>query len=180
MRIETDRLILRPITLDDAQDTFDYARNPEVGPRAGWEPHKSLEDTRAIMREVFIGQPHVFGIIEVDTGKMVGSVGLLPDPHRQNDRVLMLGYALAQERWGQGYMSEAAHAVVVYGFDIVGVAALSSYTYPFNRASQRVLKKCGFSYEARLQQAEKRFDGKVFDNDCFFLSREAYEDQSAC
>lgn len=197
MRIETQRLILRPITLEDAEDTYEYAKDPEVGPRAGWEPHKSLEDSRAIMQEVFIGQPGVFGIILPDTlgnsgtysksdalsssnskghqGRMIGSVGLLPDPHRQNPGVQMIGYALARDQWGKGYMTEAATAVLAFGFDILGADAISSYTYPQNKASQRVLEKIGMRFETTLHLAERRFDGVVFDNTCYLLTCEEWE-----
>ena len=173
MRIETERLILRHIVEEDADDIYEYCKNPEVGPRAGWEPHTSIENTRELMTQVFIGQPHVFGIID-SSNKMIGSVGFLPDPHRPDTNVLMLGYALAQECWGKGYMTEAAQAVVAYGFDTVDAPLLTSNTYDFNLASQKVLEHCGFEREGVLHSGETRYDGEAFDLQMYYLTRERF------
>lgn len=174
MRIETQRLILRHIVEADAEDIYEYCKNPEVGPRAGWAPHTSIENTRELMAQVFIGQPHVFGIIDSDN-RMVGSIGFLPDPHRPETNSLMLGYALAQECWGKGYMTEAARAVVTYGFDTVGASLLTSNTYDFNVASQKVLEHCGFEPEGMLHAGETRYDGETFDLKMYYLTRERFE-----
>ncbi len=173
MILTTERLLLRHIVDEDAEDIYAYCKNPEVGPRAGWAPHDSVENTRELMAQVFIGQPHVFGMID-DSGKMVGSIGLLPDPHRPGTDVLMLGYALAQECWGRGYMTEAAKAVVAYGFETAKASLLTSNTYDFNEASQRVLEHCGFVREGMLHAGETRYDGKVFDLHMFYLTQEHF------
>lgn len=177
MSIETERMVLRPLTMADAEDVFAYSRDPEVGPRAGWEPHANIEATYEVMQTVFIGQPHVFGMELRATNTVVGSVGLLPDPRRENDEVLMIGYALSRAWWGQGLMTEAVAALLRYAFDEINPAltAVTSYTYPFNKPSQRVLEKNGFVFEASLSLAEKRYDGEVFGNDFFLLTRERYE-----
>lgn len=174
MSIETERLLLRHIVKEDAEDIYRYCKNSEVGPCAGWEPHASIENTRELMAQVFIGQPHVFGIVD-RRGKMVGSVGLLPDPHRPETGVLMLGYALAQDCWGRGYMTEAARAVVAYGFDTVGAPVLTSNTYDFNIASQKVLEHCGFEREGMLHAGEMRYDAVTFDLQMFYLTRERFD-----
>ena len=106
---------------------------------------------------------------------MVGSVGFLPDPHRPESNVLMLGYALAQECWGKGYMAEAAKAVVTYGFDTAGAPLLTSNTYDFNLASQRVLEHCGFEREGLLHAGETRYDGVTFDLQMYYLTRERFD-----
>lgn len=173
MHIATERLILRHIIEEDAGDIYEYCNNPEVGPRAGWTPHTSIENTRELMAQVFIGQPHVFGIVD-GNNKMIGSVGLLPDPHRPETNVLMLGYALAQECWGKGYMTEAARAVVAYGFETLGVPLLTSNTYAFNVASRKVLEHCGFEKEGMMHAGETRYDGKTFDLQMFYLTRERF------
>lgn len=175
MDIETKRLSLRHIVEEDAEDIYRYCKNPDVGPRAGWEPHASIENTKALMAQVFLGQPHVFGILDRN-GRMVGSVGLLDDPHRPGTDVLMLGYALAQECWGKGYMTEAARAVVAYGFNTVGAPILTSNAYDFNIASQKVLEHCGFEKEGILHAGETRYDGMTFDLQMFYLTRERFDD----
>ena len=52
--LETDRLLLRPFTLDDAEGLYAYASHPEVGPPAGWRPHRSVEESRQVIENIFI------------------------------------------------------------------------------------------------------------------------------
>ena len=172
--IETKRLILRQIVDSDAEDIFAYSRGPNTGRDAGWKPHETLEETRLIMQEIFLEQESVFGMVLKETGVMIGSVGLIDDPLRENDSARMLGYALGEEFWGQGFMTEAADAVVTYGFEEMHLDLISATCYPFNLRSKRVLEKLGFRYEGTLALAEKRYDGKVLDKDCFSVTKEAY------
>ncbi|MDL2281671.1 GNAT family N-acetyltransferase [Parabacteroides sp. OttesenSCG-928-G06] len=167
MNIETERLILRPVIESDAEDIYEYARNKNVGIHAGWEPHENIEATREVMKEVFLGQESVFGMVLKETGKLFGTIGLIPDPKRQNDNTRMLGYAIGEDYWGKGFTTEAALALLRYGFEELGLDLISAYCYPYNEGSKSVLKKCGFRYEGKLSQAEKRYDGKVFDNECY-------------
>lgn len=168
--LETGRLILRPINSGDARDLFEYSKNPNVGPPAGWEPHKSIEDTRNIMKEIFIDKENIFGMMFKSSCKMIGTVGLHTDPHRRNNPgALMLGYAMSEDYWGQGLMTEAAMAVIKYGFRELSVDLISCTCYSFNSRSRRVIQKCGFEYEGCLRQAAKRYDGKILDVECYSL-----------
>lgn len=168
-QIETARLILRPITEGDAGDIYDYSRNENVGANAGWKPHASIEETREVMKLVFLDKELVFGIELKETGRLFGSIGLVDDPRRENDKARMLGYAIGQEYWGMGYTTEAALALLRFGFEEMGLDLVSAYCYTFNERSKNVLRKCGFQYEGCLQQAEKRYDGTVADLECHAL-----------
>ena len=172
--IRTERLYLRNILTTDDKDIFEYSKNKNVGPNAGWKPHESIEETREIMKVVFLEQPYVFGIILPENNKIIGTVGLISDPKREYDKAMMLGYALGYDYWGKGYMTEAAKAVIKYGFENAGLDIISVYCYPFNEASRNVIQKCGFMYEGNLQKAELRYDGVLLDNECYSLSREEY------
>ncbi len=167
--IDTPRLILRPIAESDAGDIFDYCRNPDVGPNAGWKPHESIEETHEVMKAVFLGQENVFGMVLKESGKLVGSIGLVPDPKREYERSRMLGYALGEQYWNMGYTTEAVRALVRYGFDEQGFDLISAYCFPFNDRSKRVLEKCGFEYEGRLRKAGQRYDGEILDHECYSL-----------
>lgn len=74
MIIETRRLVLRAITLDDINDIYEYSKEPNVGPNAGWKPHETMEETKQIAEQIFIKQEGVFGIILKENNKMIGSV----------------------------------------------------------------------------------------------------------
>lgn len=169
MEIVTQRLLLRPILQSDDHDIYTYSKGANVGPNAGWKPHESIEETRKIMKAVFLDKEDIFGIILLTTGKLIGSLGLMEDPKRENDKAKMLGYALSELYWGNGYMSEAANAVVRYGFAELKLDLISAYCYPHNERSKGVLKKLGFHYEGTLCKCEKLYNGKVYDNDCYVL-----------
>lgn len=169
MEIITERLLLRPILQSDDHDIYTYSKGANVGPNAGWKPHESIEETRKIMKAVFLDKEDIFGIILLTTDKLIGSLGLMEDPKRENDKARMLGYALSELYWGNGYMSEAANAVVRYGFAELKLDLISAYCYPHNERSKGVLKELGFHYEGTLCKCEKLYNGKVYDNDCYVL-----------
>lgn len=175
MELMTGRLHLRPLTEGDADAMFAYSQNPAVGRNAGWKPHESREETLRLLREIFIGQEAVWGIVERRSGRLIGSLGLIADPKRQNGRVRMLGYSLAEESWGKGYATEAVRAALRHGFETLGLPLITAYCYSFNAPSRRVLTKCGFEYEGRLRQSEVLYDGTLCDEECFSLPAAVYE-----
>ena len=70
--LETDRLLLRPFTEDDAEGLYAYASHPEVGPPAGWKPHESVEESLRVIREIF--QPaNSLAVIRKSDGRLIGS-----------------------------------------------------------------------------------------------------------
>lgn len=174
MEIETDRLRLRTIRPEDAEDIFRYSGEPNVGPNAGWKPHETIEETREIMELLFTDKEGVFGIVEKESGRMIGSVGLVEDPKRENPAARMLGYALSESCWGRGYMTEAVRAVLFYGFYKLHLSIISAYCYPDNERSRKVLAKSGFTYEGTLACCELRYDGVVLDNECFSLGTDEF------
>lgn len=169
--IETERLLLRPFVQGDAEGLFNYAKDPAVGPDGGWKPHESIEEAEQILQEVFLGQEDMFAIIEKEQGRLIGSIGLVTDPHRQNPKVRMLGYALGEAFWGKGYATEAAKAVLFYGFLEKGYDLISVTHYTYNSPSEGVILKCGFRKEGILRQGEERFDGVVLDFACYSLTK---------
>ena len=169
--IETERLILRTIIESDANDIYEYSKNKNVGIDAGWKPHETIEETKKIMNAVFLDKDNVFGIILKETGKLFGTIGLVTDMMRENDKARMVGYAIDEEYWNKGYTSEAVKALVQYGFDKLKLDLISATCYPYNEGSRRVLKKCGFQYEGCLRQAELRYDGIVLDHECYAIYR---------
>ncbi|MDR2917536.1 MAG: GNAT family N-acetyltransferase [Tannerella sp.] len=171
--IETERLILRPIVESDTEDLFEYCKNPNVGINAGWKPHDSMEETREIMKLVFLDQENAYGMVLKETGKLFGSIGMIPDPKRQYDKTRMIGYAISEDYWGKGYTSEAVKALLRYGFEELNLELISAYCFSYNEKSKKVLINCGFEYEGRLRLGEKRFDGTILDHECYSIMRRA-------
>ena len=79
--IETERLLLRPWRLEDAADMYAYAKNPNVGPNAGWKPHESVEESKAILESWIHSdeEEDIWAIVPKETGRACGSIGLHQD-----------------------------------------------------------------------------------------------------
>lgn len=153
MILETPRLTLRPFLDRDAEDVYAYAKDPRVGPAAGWPPHTSVENSLDIIRTVFAA-PNVFALVDKQSGAVIGSAGFvgrhrteLPGPDEE------LGYALSPKFWGRGLMSEAARELIRFGFEDLGLHTIWCNHYDGNERSRRVIEACGFQY--RFSQRER-------------------------
>lgn len=127
MVIHTERLVLRPWRETDAASLFAYASDPDVGPAAGWPPHRSIEESREIIQTVFTA-PHTFAICLPETDEPVGSIGLMPPRCESNGQSvgleLEVGYWIAKPFWGRGFAPEAVRAMQRYAFETLGCKAL--------------------------------------------------------
>lgn len=168
--IETERLVLRPTQMSDAEDIFEYACGDNVGVHAGWTSHETIEETQQIIETVF-SEDYVFAIVLKESGKVIGSIGLVADPKRTYDRVRMVGSALGEAYWGNGYTTESTRALVDYGFEALDLVMISAYCAPSNGRSSGVLKKLGFEYEGTLSLCEKSISREVLGNECYALKR---------
>lgn len=146
--METERLILRKWKETDAEDLFEYARAPGVGPIAGWPPHRSVEESLDVIRNVFDGA-ECYAICEKENGKAIGAIELKLNGHTdmtERDDECELGYWLGKPFWGRGYMPEAAKEIIRHGFEDLGMNTIWCGYYDGNRKSARVQEKLGFVY----------------------------------
>ena len=150
--LETDRLILRPFTLDDAEGLYAYASHPEVGPPAGWAPHKDPEESRRVIETIFL-PADTLAVVRRADGRLIGSAGFV-GKHRTElgEPSEEVGYSLARDCWGQGLIPEAVEAILRHAFGELGYAAIWAAYYDGNRKSKRVMQKCGMTY--RLSRTE--------------------------
>ena len=151
-QLETDRLILRPFTEEDAEGLYAYASHPEVGPWAGWKPHDSVEESRQVIRDIFLPSDTLAVVCRAD-GRLIGSAGFV-GKHRTELGTPSeeIGYSLARDCWGQGLIPEAVEAVMHHAFTELGYQAIWAAYYDGNRKSKRVMQKCGMTY--RLSRVE--------------------------
>ncbi|WP_297069307.1 GNAT family N-acetyltransferase [uncultured Duncaniella sp.] len=156
MQIETPRLILRPWREEDAETLYKYAGDPRVGTPAGWPPHKSVEESREIIRTVF-SAPEVYAVVLKETQEPVGCCGIIPGGVHSS-RIQAdegeLGYWIAVPYWGQGLIPEAVNALINHGFKDLGLRALWIGHYDDNAKSHRVAEKCGFTYSHTESDSE--------------------------
>lgn len=171
--LETERLTIRPWVVDDAGDLYEYARDPEVGPAAGWAPHAGPEVSAEIVRH-FIERGDVWALELKENGKVIGSVGLHGDRRREGVEARMVGYVLSRDYWGRGLMTEAVRRVMRFAFEEMGLAILSVSHYPFNSRSARVIEKCGFRREGTLRMASRIYDGRIYDDVCYSMTAEEF------
>ena len=144
--METERLILRPWRESDAEALFKYASDPDVGPRAGWPPHKSVEESLQIIKTVF-NTPTMWAVELKETGEAIGCVGYLPASVSNlqiPDDQCEVGYWIGKLYWGRGICTEALRLVIDYCFNVKHFTVLWGDFFPSNPASGRVMTKCGF------------------------------------
>ena len=146
---ETKRLLLRPWEASDAEQLYFYAKDPEVGPRAGWQPHTSPEDSLNIIRQV-LSAPRTYAVILKETGLPVGSVGLMVGKESNLDLPESegeIGYWIGVPFWGKGLIPEAVQELLRYGFFDLGLQKIWCAYFEGNHQSKRVQEKCGFHYQ---------------------------------
>ena len=148
MKLETARLNLRPWEKSDAKALYKYAKNEKIGPAAGWLPHKSVEDSENIIRDI-LSIPNTFAMVSKEVGEPIGSIGLMVGKYSSldlPDSEAELGYWLGVPFWGQGLMPEAARELIRYGFEELGLEKIWCCCSSENKNSQRVQEKCGFKF----------------------------------
>ena len=108
--METDRIILRPWRDSDAPALYKWASDPDVGPRAGWPPHQSVEESLEVIRTVFCDVTNTWAIELKETGEAIGAMGYGPScncnlPARDGEP--LIGYWIAKPYWNKGICTEA-------------------------------------------------------------------------
>lgn len=155
--IASNRLLLRPWQDDDAPLLYRYASDPDVGPRAGWAPHQSVEESLHIIQTVF-RNPTTWAIVLKDSDLLVGAIGYGPScdchlPAREGEPTV--GYWIAKPFWNQGLCTEALQLLIAHlrqqnesnennEVSAPTIPSLISGHFIDNPASGRVMEKCGF------------------------------------
>lgn len=147
--IEAERLILRPWLESDAEALFKYARDPDIGPIAGWAQHTSAQHSLEIIRTVF-SAPETYAVVLKETGEPVGSCGIMFANGLHSATMkpgeAEIGYWIGKPYWGQGLIPEAVKALLERCFNELVLDAVWCGYYDGNSKSRRVCEKCGFKY----------------------------------
>jgi len=169
--METERILLRPWRDSDAEVLYKWASDPDVGPRAGWAPHQSVEESLEIIRTVFNDGAnrtqssslellrcsqsshscndalHTWAIELKETGEAIGAMGYGPScecdlPAREGEP--LIGYWVAKPYWNKGICTEALRLMLDHIRETTDIKSLISGHFTDNPASGRVMEKCGF------------------------------------
>ena len=158
MIFKTKHLTLRPWMENDAECLYHFAKNPNVGPIAGWPPHQSIEDSLNVIKTVF-SKRETYAIVKDDIP--IGCVGFLFHPdtnHWWGDGACELGYWIAEEYWGNGYAAEASKALISHAFNDLDISIIYATYKVGNVKSKRVLEKLGFKYYTDMVNEDYRHE----------------------
>ncbi|WP_420889750.1 GNAT family N-acetyltransferase [Enterococcus mediterraneensis] len=154
LELYTERLILRPWKITDAEDLYGFASDPQIGPVAGWPPHTSVENSREIIETVLMDELTFAIALKDAPDKAIGSIGIMTNEQGQRHSFMgfhdaEIGYWLAADYWGQGIVPEAVAEILRYGFEDLDIPVMWCGYYEGNEKSKRVQEKAGFVYERK-------------------------------
>ena len=145
--LTTERLILRPLAVADADDLYDMYRRSDAMRFVDTPPHASAAETRERVDEMLSGPGTIWIIRTAADGPALGFVEYIG-----NAGVPGMGYMLHPDQWGNGYMSEAVRAALDYGFGEMGLDRVELWIIEENTASMRLAERVGFRRRGRLRQ----------------------------
>lgn len=174
--IQTERLTLRPFTLDDAPDVKQFVGDKDIASTTEHIPHP-YEDgmaeqwTQYTQERFESGLAVNFAITHRQESYLIGAIELAINKEHERAE---LGYWIGKPYWNQGYCTEAAEAIVKYGFEVLGLYRIYSKHFSRNPASGRVMQKIGMKHEGTLKQHYKKW-GRFEDDEYYGILRSEYE-----
>ena len=150
--IDTPRLHLRPWSNADATALFELARDPRIGMLCGWKPYEHIDDAHEALSTV-LAAPDSYAVALASTGEIVGSIALRIDADTTDGTVADIGYWIGAPYWGNGYATEAGHAIIERAREL-GVSTIILKYFDGNEASRRVSEKLGFTWRSREEDVE--------------------------
>jgi [ribosomal protein S5]-alanine N-acetyltransferase len=152
--METERLILRKVTLDDLDDMFEYGSDNEVTRYVTWETHRTTMDTKEfidfVMSKYTKGEIAPWGIELKENGKFIGTVDFVSWSSHHN--TAEIGYVLSKSYWRKGYGTEAANEIIRFGFEKMDLVRIQARCFLENIGSECVMKKLGMTYEGVIRK----------------------------
>ena len=144
-QIETERLILRTVTVDDAEAIYKWASDPVVNKFMIYPIHKDIEVTKEWLKSRDIDGTDEFdlGFVLKETGELIGQGGLC---YHEGEDVWHIGYNLRKEYWGQCLVPEAMNAIIDFVDKEKGIRTIVGEFAKDNSNSKRVMEKLGMTY----------------------------------
>lgn len=177
IKIETEKVLLRHIKMSDAEDIYEYATNPDVGPRAGWPPHKNIEETKGLIKMWLSPEAteEQFVLVYKQNNKVVGTMGITnlnehtKDKHNTTVAELIasgkqtyeIGLTISKDYWDKSIGTETVRAMIKYLFTKRNADVVVATHFKANIASQRVQEKNNL----KILQTYQR-DDKWYNTDC--------------
>ncbi len=173
--LETDRVLLRKFTRNDAADMFEYASEPDVSRFVPWETHNTIEDSQRfldiILHQYEESKLAPWAIELKERKKVIGTIDFVawfPGHSRAE-----IGFILSKDYWGNGLIPEAANKVIQFGFDHMALNKIKAPCMVENLQSQKVLQKLGMTLEGVLRD-EYFIKGKYRDMAVYSLLKKDF------
>jgi [ribosomal protein S5]-alanine N-acetyltransferase len=173
--LETERLILRKVTLNDVEDMHDYGSNDDVTKYVTWETHKTLSDSKGfvnfVLNQYENGKVAPWGIEYKENGKFIGTIDFVS--WQVNHHIAEIGYVISPDYWGKGITTEAANEIIKFGFIHMDLVRIQARCFVENRGSERVMEKTGMSFEGIIRKG-MFVKGKHQDLKMYSILREEF------
>ncbi len=169
-KMETERLILRELVENDAEEMFkNWASDDEVSKYVRWTTHKNIEETKEYIKyeqERCKNEGcYNWGIVLKENQELIGAIGAFPS----EDNRIEIGYNISKKHWRNGYTTEALKRVMKYLINNEGFHRFRCRHAVLNPASGAVMRKAGFIYShdgsCEKFDGSKKFDIKVYNLD---------------
>ena len=178
MFFETKRLILRPWLETDAESLYEYAKDPQVGPIAGWPVHTSVKNSLEIIRSV-LAVPETFAVCLKTDNRAIGNIGLMfgrqSNIANLTNNEAEVGYWIGVPFWGYGLIPEAVRCLQQYAFETLSMEKLWCGYFDGNTKSKRVQEKCGFRYQYTLKDIEWKLMNDIRTEHITCLTKEEWK-----
>lgn len=161
MKMETERIVLRPWLDTDAEALYKYASNPEIGMCAGWAPHKSIEESLNVIKTDF-NSDTIWAIVLKGTGEAIGAIGYMPNTKvnlSDEDNEPVVGYWVGKPYWNRGICTEALQLMLTHVRETTNYKSLLCGHFLDNARSGRVMMKCGFVPTGKMTCDETLYAG---------------------
>lgn len=177
MILETERLVLRQWKEEDAHQLYKYAKDPNVGPIAGWPVHADVENSRQIIKDVLF-EDETYAVVLKDEDLPIGSVGLMIGEKSNmtaGKEEGEIGYWIGVPYWGQGLIPEAVNELIRHGFEEYGLKVIWCGYFDGNEKSKRVQEKCGFKYHHTITNIEWKLMNDIRTEHITCITKEEWD-----
>ncbi len=180
--LTTERLILRHWEESDAEELFRYAKDPDIGPAAGWKAHKSVDESRDIIKNVFCSD-EAYAVCLKDDNRAIGAIELRLNGRSNltdRDDECELGFWIAKPFWGRGLIPEATREMLRHAFEDLGMNRVWCGYYDGNEKSKRAQEKCGFRYQYTKENVDVVLLGEKRTEHINSMTTEEWKNENTC
>lgn len=156
-KLETNRLILRKISIGDSNDLFEYFSDQEVHEHLATMPYKSIANVEKFIVSIQEKYKHGELALTIELKEQKKVIGTIYLPINHSEERGEIGFVLNKKYWGQGFILEATRKLVEFGFNILQLNRIQATCKAENKRCQRVLQKLHMHHEGTLKKYRKDF-----------------------